>query len=102
MKNEQKLRILILSIFILFLFIDLIFAQNSGVPFLSKLTGKLTMITKELSSTTARVVFTLVIIIFGYMTFSGRINKAFGITIVGAVLIISFAEEIATWFLSKN
>ena len=67
------------------------------LPFMNKLESKLLVITKALQGTIAKTITTIVICVFGFMSFSGRINKGFGITVLAGAFFIMFAPQLADW-----
>lgn len=91
-----------LSLFIcMSLFLILSADAALAVPeFLSGIESKITELTTFFSGTLAKAIITLVIIFFGFMSLTGRINKVFGFGIVGGALFISFSSQIAEWVIN--
>lgn len=73
------------------------FAAETGA--FSKTTSLLEKIIAWLSGTFAVTVLTLVIIVFGYLTWANRIDKKWGISIVAGSILIGSAAQIAALFL---
>jgi len=73
----------------------------AAVPFLGNLQSKIEEVTAELSSGLGRTIVTLVIVIFGIGTLTGRINKVFGLSIIAGALIITFSSDISSWVIGN-
>ena len=87
---------------VLFLVFALSAANAFGaVPFLGTLQSKIEEVTAELSSGLGRTIVTLVIVIFGIGTLTGRINKVFGLSIIAGALIITFSSDISSWVIGN-
>ncbi|MBU2645521.1 TrbC/VirB2 family protein [bacterium] len=106
MKNSAVSRKPDVSFFLPFLIcmtLFLIFSADAAVAvpeFLSGIESKITELTTFFSGTLAKAIITLVIIFFGFMSLTGRINKVFGFGIVGGALFISFSSQIAEWVIN--
>jgi len=74
-----------------------VMAADTGA--FSKTTSLLEKIIDWLSGTFAVTVLTLVIIVFGYLTWANRIDKKWGISIVAGSILIGSAAQIAALFL---
>ncbi len=72
-------------------------AFGAAPSFLAGIETKITEITDQLSGPIATAIITLVIVIFGLGSLTGRINKVFGFGVCGGALIITFASDIASW-----
>ena len=72
-------------------------AFGAAPAFLSGIETKITEITDQLQGPIATAVITLVIVIFGMGSLTGRINKVFGFGVCAGAVIITFASDIATW-----
>jgi len=81
----------------LFVFLAATNVYASGVPFLDGIETKITEVTEQLKGPIATSIITLVIVIFGLGSLTGRINKVFGFGVCGGAIIITFASDIATW-----
>lgn len=91
-----------LPFFVFFVLFALLYssAAFAAPEFLAGIETKINELTSFFSGTMAKAVITLVIIFFGFMSLTGRINKVFGLGIVGGALFISFSSQIADWVIN--
>ena len=90
-------KIILSSIFILS-FLSTAFAEN--VEFLTKLTEKIESISSALQGNFAKALFTLIVIVLGLGTLRGFINKSIGLTVIGGMLVVMFAQDLVGFFIS--